>query len=39
MSVNFFNGNLSYTKFSKGKGEIKGNYFKQTKIIGGIDHD
>ena len=39
MSVNFFNGNLSYTKFSKGKGGIKESYFKQTKIIGGINHD
>ena len=39
MSVNFFNGNLSYTKFSKEKGGIKEIYFKQTKIIGGINHD
>ncbi|RXE87343.1 hypothetical protein EG862_13575 [Enterococcus faecium] len=39
MSVNFFNGNLSYTKFSKEKGGIKESYFKQTKIIGGINHD
>ncbi|QVX00951.1 hypothetical protein I8F53_14320 (plasmid) [Enterococcus faecium] len=35
----FFNGNLSYTKFSKEKGGIKESYFKQTKIIGGINHD
>jgi len=39
MRGNFFNANLFYTKFSKEKGGIKESYFKQTKIIGGINHD
>lgn len=39
MRVNFFEVGGLYTKFSKGKGGIKGSHFKRTKIIGGIDHD
>jgi len=39
MRVNFFEVGGLYTKFSKGKGGIKESYFKQTKIIGGIDYD